>query len=216
MSQHDEIPLSGSIPVAVGQPGVVRIPIPGEHRLAIEFWPRNYKGKSTSTLFIQDPAGKRHLRLDYGPNPRTGATDFHWNQRSVAARFGIQDHTPVGRLGRAAYQAARGYRWAGRVLIVVGLVVDGISIVEADQPIRRATEVVSAWALAAAGCRVGGYVGAGIGTAIEPGGGTAAGGFVGCIVGGYAGYHSGEVAGDVVYQWAEHTMFTHLPEVRLP
>lgn len=213
----EEVPLSGAIPIAAGQPSVVRIPIPGEHRLAVELWPRNWKGKSTSTLFIQDPTGrKKLLRLDYGENVRTGAVDYHWNQKGLFSRFGIADHATVGAAGRLAYRAARGYRWAGRVLVVVGVAADAASIVVADQPIRRATQVVSAWALAWAGCRTGGYVGGGIGTAIEPGLGTAGGAIAGCIVGGYGGYRLGEAAGDVVYQWAEHTVFTRLPEVPAP
>lgn len=224
----EDVPWSGSIPVVAGAPSVVRIPIPGAHRLAVELRARDpfWKGKSTSTLFIQDPTGKKKLlRLDYGPNPTTGGIDYHWNRKGLGndPRFGrigsvdpLADHTVVGGAGRFAYRAARAYRWAGGVLLVIGIVVDGISIVEADQPIRRATQVASAWALAWAGCRVGGYVGGGIGTAVEPGLGTAGGAFLGCIVGGYGGYRAGEAVGDVVYQWAEHTRFTRLTEVPLP
>lgn len=217
MGDSDEIPLSGSIPVAVGQPSAVRIPVPGADRLAVELWPRNWKGRSTSTLFIQDPTGRRKvLRLDYGHNVRTGAVDYHWNQKGLSARFGITDHSVVGRAGAAAYRTVRAYRWAGRVLVVAGAAIDTISIVRADQPLRRATAVVSAWALAWAGCRTVGSVGAGAGTLVEPGLGTAAGAIVGCIVGGYGGYRAGEAAGDAVYQWAEHTVFTRLPEVPAP
>ena len=50
---------------------ILRIPVPGTKGLAIELSPRGWKpkGGSTSSLFIQDVTGKRHLRLDYGFNP---------------------------------------------------------------------------------------------------------------------------------------------------
>lgn len=228
MSDHDEIPLTGSIPIAVGQPAVVRIPIPGEHRLAVEFWTSDpkWKSTSTSTLFIQDPTGtKKVLRLDYGFNVKTQTVDFHWNRKGLGtdARFGrrgsadpLADHTTVGRLGRTVYRAARAYRWLGRVMVVVGVVVDGVSIVEADHPIRRATEVASAWSLAWAGCRAGGFLFGGGGTAVEPGFGTAIGAIGGCVIFGYGGYRLGEKLGDVAYEWAANTVFTRLPEVDVP
>ena len=219
-SQSDaDVPLSGTIPIAAGQPSVVRIPVPGTDRLAVELTPRGRipKGGSTSTLFIQDRAGRRQLRLDYGPNPRVGnAIDYHWNQDRVYAQFGISDHTSVGRAGAAAYHAARAYRWGGRVLVVVGAVADGISVVQASRPLRRAAEVASAWALAWAGCRTVGQLGALGGTAIEPGLGTAGGAILGCIVGGYAGYRGGEAIGGTVYEWAEGTLFARVPETPLP
>ncbi len=212
----EDVPWSGSIPLAAGTPSVVRIPIPGAYRLAVELRTRDphFRGKSTSTVFIQDPTGRRKLlRLDYGINKVTGAVDYHWNQRGVYDRFGIPSHAPAGAAGRAAYHTARAYRWAGGVLLVVAAVADAVSIVQADQPIRRATQVVAGWALAWAGCKAGGYVGGGVGTLIEPGLGTAGGAVVGCIVGGYGGYRAGEAVGDAVYQWAEQTVFTPLPEV---
>lgn len=215
----DDVPVSGSVPVAAGAGSVVRIPIPGTHNLAVELRPRDphFKGNTSSTLFIQDVRGKKLLRLDYGRNPTTNNTvNYHWNQKSVHAQFGIADHTVVGRAGRAAYEAARAYRYGGGVLLVVGAAVDVVSVVQADQPLRRATQVVTAWALAWAGCKAVGYVGGGIGTAVEPGFGTAGGAFVGCVIGGYGGYRAGEALGDVVYQWAEHTRFTRLTEVALP
>jgi hypothetical protein len=219
VSGGEEAPWSGAIPVAAGAPSVVHIPIPGAHRLAVALRTRDAKfaGTSTSTLFIQDPTGKKKLlRLDYGRNPTTNTVDYHWNQKGVYDRFGIPDHTVVGRGGRLAYHAARAYRWAGGTLLVVGAVLDGVSIVRADQPLRRATQVASAWALAWVGCKAGGYVGGGVGTAVAPGPGTAGGAILGCIVGGYGGYRVGERVGDVVYQWAEQTVFTPLPTAPVP
>jgi hypothetical protein len=210
----DDVPLSGTVPVAAGQGALVRIPVPGTAGLAVEFWaPRSYAGRSTSTLFIQDVAGRRVLRLDYGRNKRLGnAIDYHWNQDRVYREFGIADHTSVGRAGALAYRAARAYRWAGSVLVVVGAAVDLISIVRASNRLRRASEVASAWALAWAGCRTVGAGGAALGTLVEPGLGTAGGAVLGCIVGGAAGYKAGESFGGTVYEWAEGTVFTRLPE----
>ena len=78
----------------------------------IELRPRGHvpKGGSTSTLFFQDPSGRRHLRLDYGHNVRTNTIDYHWNQKGTNANFGIADHTAVGRAGQTAYKAAKYFR----------------------------------------------------------------------------------------------------------
>src|SRR5687767_14447980 len=80
-TQTADAPMSGGIPYAIGQPSVVRIPIPGTGGLAIELTARGWtpKGGSTSTLFFQDPTGARQLRLDYGYNDRTKTIDYHWN-----------------------------------------------------------------------------------------------------------------------------------------
>src|SRR5204862_4505214 len=128
-----EMPLSCGIPYAGGQATLVRSPIPGSSGLAIEFNPRGWVPKtgSTSTLFFQDVTGNRHLRLDYGYNVRTKTVDYHWNQNRTG--FGIPDHARAGTAGRVAYQAAKYIKYAGRVLIVAGIVVDAISIVQASQ-----------------------------------------------------------------------------------
>lgn len=211
------VPFSGAIPYSVGQAAVVRIPIPGTDRLAIEFKARGWvpKGGSTSTLFFQDPSGKRHLRLDYGINEKTKMVDYHWNQKGVYATFGIEGHTPAGKSGKIAYQTAKYFRFAGRVLLVTGVTVDIFSIVQANKPLRRATQVVSAWALAWAGCKVVGAGGTYVGAAGGPPG-IAFGGVSGCIVGGVGGYFTGEEIGSQVYDWAEETFFSPLPIVDHP
>jgi hypothetical protein len=206
-------PWSGAVPAA-GLPTVTRIPVPGPGNLAIEFWPRNFKGNSTSTLFIQDIAGKRVLRLDYGKNVKTKTIDYHWNQKGTFKDFAIADHTPVGPGGAFVYQASRVFRYGGRVLLVFGAVMDLVSIVQANNPLRRSTQVVSAWAMAWVGARSAGALGAGIGSAVEPGLGTAVGGLVFAIGGGIVGYWTGELAGAVVYDWAANTMFVRLPEIQ--
>jgi hypothetical protein len=215
--QTIDIPMSGGIPYAVGQASVIRIPIPGTSGLAIELSPRGWTPKtgSTSTLFFQDVTGRRHLRLDYGPNPRTKTIDYHWNQERVFREFGISDHTPAGTAGRAAYQAARYFKYAGRVLVVAGVVVDAISIVQASKPLRRASQVVAGWAAAWAGCKLVGAGGAALATPTTPLG-MAAVGVGGCIIGGIAGYAGGSMLAGEVYDWAEGTFFTPLPEAAAP
>jgi hypothetical protein len=209
-----EAPFSGGIPYAIGQASVVRIPVPGTNGLAIELTPRGWvpKGGSTSTLFFQDAVGKRHLRLDYGYNVKTKTVDYHWNQKGTGAEFGIPDHTPVGQAGEIAYNAAKYFRYAGRVVMVVGIAIDVVSIVQASRPIRRASQVVTAWAAAWVGCQVVGEGGAAIGTLASPLG-TAVGGIGGCIIGGIGGYYGGSSLGGDVYDWAENTFFTPLPVV---
>jgi hypothetical protein len=208
-----ETPWMGAIPAGLGLPSVVRIPIPGTNGLAIEFAPRGRVPAtgSTSTLFFQDVSGKRHLRLDYGYNVKTKSINYHWNQSGTHANFVIADHTPVGRVGEAVYQAAKVFRYAGRVLLVVGVVVDAVSIVQSDRPLRRASQVVTAWAAAWAGCELVGAGGAALGTLATPIG-TAAGGVIGCVIGGAGGYWGGSVVSGEVYDWAEGTRFTPLAE----
>ena len=95
----------GSVAPGVGMASLIRIPVPGTRGLAIELSPRGWtpKGGSTSTLFIQDIAGKRVLRLDYGFNIKTQKIDFHWNQKGTFQELGIADHTVAGR-GRGPLQ----------------------------------------------------------------------------------------------------------------
>jgi len=212
-----DTPLSGGIPYAIGQASVVRIPIPGTNGLGIELKPRGWtpKGGSTSTLFFQDATGKRHLRLDYGYNVKSRTLDYHWNQKGTTAQFGIPDHTTVGSAGEVAFKAAKYFRYAGRVLVVAGIAVDVVSVVQASKPLRRASEVVTGWAAAWVGCEAVGAGGAALGTLASPLG-TAVGGIGGCIIGGISGYYGGSVLGGAVYDWAEGTSFTPLPEASGP
>lgn len=216
-SSFVDAPMSGGVPYAIGQAAVVRIPIPGQPGFCIELRPRGPvpAGGSTSTLFFQNITGKKHLRLDYGFNVKTKTIDYHWNQKSVAANFGIKDHTTVGRGGKIAYHAAKYFKYGGRVLGVFGVAVDIVSIVHADKPLRRATEVVAGWAGAWAGCKVVGAGGAAAGTLASPLG-TAAGGIGGCIIGGIGGYWVASSVAGQVYDWTEGTVFTPLPETSQP
>jgi hypothetical protein len=214
-----DAPLSGAVPFAAGPAvaSVARIPVPGTNGLAVELSPRGFvpQGGSTSTVFIQDVTGKKHLRLDYGYNIKTQTIDYHWNQKGTYKTFGIADHTTVGTAGRVAYKAAKYLKWGGRVLLVVGIAIDVWSIVQSSKPLRQTAKVVAGWAGAWAGCEVVGAAGAAVGS-VEPGGGTAIGGVLGCIGGGIGGYIFGSKAGGIIYDWAEDTFFTPLPTAERP
>jgi hypothetical protein len=175
--------------------------------LALELDPSTYKGVSTSSIFIQSTDGKRELRLDWGFNKRTGNIDYHWNQRGVFAKFGIQGHTEAGVLGRYLWHGARIFKWAGRALFVAGAVMDGVSIVRAENKVRQTAVVVGGFAGAWAGAKLLGAGGAFAGSAV-PGPGTIIGGFVGATGGAIGGFFLARWAAAKVYD----TVFTPLPE----
>jgi hypothetical protein len=222
--------MAGSFLVPPGVASLVRIPVPGTvlpnlpKGLVLTLQPPSgYKG-STSSIFIRNPddpkRGKPGLRLDYGPNKATGRIDYHWNVEGggrARARFpNITNHMPAGPGGAALHWGARAFRVAGRVFIVTGAVMDGVSIVVADRPWRRSLQVVSAWAAAGVGATQLGRIGAAFGSAIEPGGGTAIGGGIGAVAGAFIGYISAEAAAGYVYDFAAETIFLKAPEVPVP
>ncbi len=216
-STEDTISGSATL-VGTGIAAIARIPVPGEGKLFIELRPRGFvpKSGSTSTLFIQDATGKKHLRLDYGYNKVTGKVDYHWNQKGTFDRFGITDHTPAGPSGEALYKGAKYFKYGGRVLLIVGIAADLYSIVVARKRLRQVVIVVSGWSGAWAGCELLGSAGAAGGTAIEPGGGTAIGGFLGCVAGGIGGYWGASWVASKTYDWVEETYFEPLPETNAP
>ena len=115
-----------------------------------------------------------------------------------------------------AYQAAKYFRYAGRVLVVVGVSIDVVSIARANKPMRRATEVVAGWASAWIGCKTVGTGGAALGSLASPIG-SAVGGVGACIIGGAAAYYGGATLAGRVYDWAEDTIFvTIIPETLRP
>ena len=225
-----EAPMVGSTVVGTGVASFVRIPVPGTvlpnlpQGLVITIHPPSGWRASTSSIFIVNPEdaryGKPGLRLDYGFNRSTNRVDYHWNVEGggrARARFpNITNHMPTGPGGAALHWGARAFRVAGRVLVVAGIVMDGWSIVVADRPWRRTLQVVSAWGAAGVGATQLGRVGALIGTAIEPGGGTAVGAGFGAILGGAIGYFGAEAATGYLYDFAEGTLFAPAPEVPVP
>lgn len=104
------VPWTGAVPASMGLASVIRIPLPALRGLAIEFRPRNSKGQSTSTVFIQDKTGRRVLRLDYGYNIKSKTVDYHWNQKGTFDAFNIEGHTTVGEGGAALYRSAQAFR----------------------------------------------------------------------------------------------------------
>jgi hypothetical protein len=210
-AENDRQNFMGSAPVVgTGVASVARIRVPGTNYF-IEFSPRNFPAsKSTSALFIQDEAGKRVLRLDYGYNTKTGQFDYHWNQKGTFADFGIADHTVAGSAGEALFKGAKLFKYGGRLLLIVGIAMDAYSIVVAKKRLRQVARVAAGWAGAAAGAEFCGTWGAGVGS-VEPGGGTAVGGIVGGIVCGIAGYAGASWAAGRTYDWVEETDFEPVP-----
>lgn len=210
-SGNDSGNLAASAPVVgTGVASVARIRVPGTDYF-IELSPRNFPAsKSTSALFIQDHAGKRVLRLDYGYNKRSGQVDYHWNQERTFADFGIEDHSVAGSTGEALFKGAKLFKYGGRALLVVGIAMDAYSIVVARKRWRQVARVAAGWAGAAAGAEYVGALGAGFGS-VEPGGGTAIGGIAGGIIGGIAGYAGASWAAGQAYDWVEETYFEPVP-----
>lgn len=225
-----DAPIAGTITVPPGVASVVRIPVPGTilpnlpRGLVLTVQPPARYKRSTSSIFIRNPAdskfGKPGIRLDYGPNPSTGQIDYHWNVEGggrARARFpNITNHMLAGPSGAALHWGARAFRVAGRVFIVTGAVMDGVSIVVADRPWRRSLQVVSAWVAAGVGATQFGRLGTVVGSFVEPGGGTAVGGGIGAILGGFIGYITAEAASGYLYEYAAGTIFMAQPEVPVP
>lgn len=214
-----ESPLSGSaVLTGNGMASVARIPVPGTNGLFLELTPRGRipRGGSTSTVFIQDLAGRRQLRLDYVYNPTTNSVNYHWNQEGTYREFGVTDHSVVGAGEEALFKGAKYFRYGGRLLLVAGAALDIYSIVVARRRLRQIARVVAGWAGAWAGCEAVGAAGTLAGTFVEPGLGTAVGGFLGCAAGGIGGYAGASWAAGHAYDWVEETFFEPLPEASGP
>jgi hypothetical protein len=129
---------------------------------------------------------------------------------------GINNHMPAGRTGAILYESARAFRIAGRIFIVGGAVLDGVSILMADRPLRRSVQVVAAWeATAVLAARLG-RLGAAAGSFVEHGPGTAIGGGIGALAGGTIGYLTAERVAGAVYDWAADTKFTAAVPAKVP
>ena len=209
--QAEDAPLAGKILFGLGAASVVRIPVPGTNGLAIEFSARGWVPKtgSTSSIFVQDLTGKRHLRLDYGFNKNSKLFEWHWNQKGVAETFGITNHTSVGPVEQALGNTAKYYKYVGRTFLVLGAAADIYSIVTSSTPLRRTVQVAAGWAGAAAGCKVAGAGGAAGGLFFSPVG-SIVGGVVGCAIGGFLGYMTAEAVAGYIYDWVQGTIFREL------
>jgi hypothetical protein len=146
------------------------------------------------------------LRLDHGPNVRTGGTtNWHWNQDGAGRTFGIPDHT-VASPGAANFGRAMKYaKPLGRGALAVGAAMDAYSLGSEinqsaqtgnwDNTIVEGSRVAGGWGGAWAGAEAVGTAGAAIGTFIAPGLGTAIGGAIGGLAGGALGYFGGSALG---------------------
>src|SRR5688572_21750385 len=112
--------------------------------------------------------------------------------RRAAQVAGMSDDA-ARNLGRAATVS----KYAGRVLVPVGLAADAYEIATSDDKVRTGAGKVGAWTGAWAGAKGGAALGATIGAVGGPVG-AAVGGIVGGVVGGIGGYIGGEKIG----QWA--------------
>jgi hypothetical protein len=126
----------------------------------------------------------------------------------------------VGKLAKAAPRIKAG-RVAGKALIPLGLVIDGVcraedtkateqrfasgEITQQQREIEHAKNgagLVGGWTGAWAGAEIGATTGGAIGTAMAPGPGTAIGVAVGGAVGGVTGYFAGEAVAAEAAGWA--------------
>jgi hypothetical protein len=148
-------------------------------------------------------AGSTVTGISGGPNASALAADrqvgslvakevLSGNATSAAKAAEAAGMTP--QLVEAASKAATVAKYAGRVLVPVGVAADAYQTVTSDDPVRTGISKASAWGGAFAGAKAGLLAGGGIGAFGGPVG-AAVGGVAGAIGGGIAGYMGGEWAG---------------------
>jgi len=159
--------------------------------------------------------GWKGLRLDHGPNVKTGnATNWHWNQSGAAKTFGLADHALASPAAQTFGKVMQVAKPIGRGAMLVGAGFDALSLGSNavhsartghwDNTAHDASRIAGGWGGAWAGAKLAGTAGAGIGTAICPGLGTASGGAVGGLAGGVGGYFAGAKLGS----WLGHKATT--------
>lgn len=193
-------------PVAQGLPGPGGMP----SRYNLSFRDMSGHSNPTSHAYLNrtsPTAGKwKGLRLDHGPNVKTGgATNWHWNQSGAAEAFGVVDHQLASPLASGFGQTMKIMKPLGRAAWMLGAATDAYSLgSEAlqsaqtgdwDNTIVEGGRIAGGWGGAAAGAELGGTAGAAIGTFLCPGLGTAIGGAIGGFAGGLAGYLGGAELG---------------------
>lgn len=174
-----------------------------------------FKDPTSLAYLNRQPApakGWKGLRLDYGPNPKSGgATNWHWNQDGAGKAFGIADHTLASPAATRFGQVMKVARPLGRAAMVVGAGLDayslGSNIYESsqtgdwDNTKIEGSRIAGGWGGAWAGAEALGAGGAALGTMICPGLGTAIGGAIGGIAGGIGGYFGGSKLGEKFGEW---------------
>jgi len=199
----DHVPVSGKIPFAVGQTSAVRIPVPGTRGLCLELSARGRVPGcgSASTLFVRHPAGHLQSRLDFAYNRRSRTIDFQWSQNAALPSFvsGGQAQPIVPWL--VPHSPRKCYRYAGRALLVGGVVADTVSIVQASTPLRSASGTVREWCARW------------LGPSSTPGC-TPLASALDCVIAALSGLTTPAELALQVYDWAESTLFTPLDEVR--
>jgi hypothetical protein len=147
------------------------------------------------------------LRLDHGPNVKTGgATNWHWNQSGAKKPFGIENHTVASSKAANFGRTMKYAKPLGRAALAAGVAMDAYSLGSQinqsrktgdwDNTIVEGSRIVGGWGGAALGAKGGGTLGATIGTFIAPGLGTAIGGAIGGLAGGALGYFGGASLGE--------------------
>ena len=169
-----------------------------------------YRGSTSEAFLNKARSGSKWkgLRLDYGPNVKTGGqTNWHWNQKGSMNAFGQADHALASPGAARLGQTLRALKPLSRGAMVVGAGMDAYDLgTEAHQSMQtgdwsnsaaKGTEIAGGWAGAYAGAKSMGAAGAGIGTFLGGPVGTMVGGALGGIIGGIGGYMAGSKFG----QW---------------
>ncbi len=58
---------------------------------------------------------------------------------AAESQFGFSGHTPAGKTGATAYETAKYFRFAGRILVIIGLTLEAWAVVQAHNRLRRAS-----------------------------------------------------------------------------
>lgn len=162
-------------------------------------------GGSSSVVFATLPnQPNKGIRLDYGYNKGTSSVNWHWNQKGSASNFLVTNHSTSG--AKLSGWALKSTKYAGRLLLVGGVIQSGSAIYSSEEPLQEAAHQASGWAGSfvggAAGAQAGAALGAAIGAPFMGIGavpGAVVGGFVGGVAGGAAGWEGGLKAHEALF-----------------
>ena len=196
---------AGAIPIdpKAGHTKQIHIPFPGTSNLTVGINPINYKAKTGSQIFFKEIVGaKKGYQLNIKWNGHSKSIEFDWDIRRAYTDLDISKFT-----GSSSQSGAVKYfRYLGRAFVVASAASEIYTIATASKPLEVALQKVSAWALAWAGCKAAGTLGATV--APKHPVAIAVFGAGGCVLGASAGYDAGEKLGKEVYQWANDTLFS--------